>query len=266
MKLVSDIDPMEWWKVLLFGAPGAGKTWLAGTFPSPAFVDTDGGMRTLASKPFMEKYPGQQIFYESFDDPTDEYGAFTQATGFWKAMDFANKLVEEENVKTIVFDSLSSLQVLGMHVGMELSGQHRKSQTMAKMEAARKGKGIPVAIPTQADYGSEMAVFEQFMDKAITIPKHVIFIAHERDVTGDSGALLRRDPLLVGQAIRAKIAKWFDEVWYLDIGPQQKRVLHTQSTATLKAVKSRSGLPAKIENPDFVTIASAVEEQWQTKS
>ena len=261
MKEVKDIDPTKEWKVLLFGAPGAGKTWLAGTWPEPVFVDTDYGVRTLNSKEFKKTYPGKSIRYESFGDPIDKYGAFTAATGFWEAMEFSNELIEMDDVKTIVFDSISSLQSLAMHVGMELSGQHNKSQTIAKMQAARKlgSKGIPVAIPTQADYGSEMAVFEQFMDQAITIPKHVIFVAHERDQSTAGGALLRRDPLLTGQALRAKVAKWFDEVWYLDIGSQGKRILLTESTSTLKAVKSRNGVPNRLENPDYASIMESLK-------
>lgn len=259
MKAISDINPAEHLKILLFGAPGAGKTWLAGTFPKPAFVDTDNGLRTLASKPFKEAYPNKRIVYETFDDPTDQHGAFTKATGFWEALEFANKLIEDKEIETIVFDSLSSLQELSMHVGFELSGRDNKSKTMAKLDAARRSKGIPVAVPTQADYGSSMAVFSQFMNKAVTIPKHVVFIAHERDETTEAGALLRKDPLLTGQAVRAKVAKWFDEVWYLDIGARGKRILLTDSTSTLKAVKSRSGIPNRIEDPDYVKIMEAMK-------
>ena len=254
MKEVKDIDPTKEWKVLLFGAPGAGKTWLAGTFPKPVFIDTDRGMRTLNSKAFREMYPDQGVRYESFDDEYDSHGAFISAKAFWKAMDFANELVEMPDVETLVFDSLTSLQGLAMHVGMELSGQHNKSKTAAKMAAARKGAGIPVAVPTQADYGSEMAVFKQFMDQAITIPKHVVFIAHERDESSDGGVLLRRGPLLIGQGIRAEIARWFDEVWYLDTTGAGKRILITQSAGTLKIVKSRNGVPNKLENPSFKSI------------
>jgi len=34
-------------KVLLYGASGSGKTYMAGTFPRPLFLDLEDGMRTL---------------------------------------------------------------------------------------------------------------------------------------------------------------------------------------------------------------------------
>ena len=36
--------------VLVYGAPGGGKTWLGGTFPNPLFIDCQGGMLTVRNK------------------------------------------------------------------------------------------------------------------------------------------------------------------------------------------------------------------------
>ena len=46
------------WKILVYGDSGSGKTYFAGTFPDPLFLDLEDGMRSLLQlKRNIKRYP-----------------------------------------------------------------------------------------------------------------------------------------------------------------------------------------------------------------
>lgn len=255
MKTLDDITVEGRMRILLWAPPGAGKTALAATFPGVAFIDTDHGLKTLKSKWFREfnDGPPDLVGFETFDDEYDRYGVFKpQPKGFWDALDFINKTSSDERIKTYALDSISTFQVLAMHVGIEASGIAKRSKTYVT------AKTTHALLPTQADFGAEMNVFEQFMNQFIKLDKNIICIAHEMEKTTDSGALLRREPYLIGSSIRAQVAKWFDEVWYLETASKGVRKLNTQADNIFKVNKSRLGVPDGLENPTYKKIMEAI--------
>lgn len=263
---VSDINLQEALRVLIFAEPGSGKTALAGSFPAPLFIDTDRGMKTIATSWFKD-WSGlspeeiARIGFQTFDDQYDpKTGLFKSARAFFDAMEFVNEQATQDEFETVVFDSITTMQQLAMHVGLELSVQRGgASKSLAR---ARTPGNHPVAIPTQADYGSEMAAFQQFMDGAQRIAydlnKHMVMLAHVREDSNDSGVVLEKGPYLIGNAIRGQVAKWFDEVWYLETDRQGKRKLRTQPFRTYKCLKTRHQVPDELEDPTFAKIIKEI--------
>lgn len=266
MKTYDDIQLAGNMNVMIWGPPGCGKTALAGTFPGLLFADCDAeGLKVWKSK-WYRKWFGvpDLIGWDSFSDPVNDAGLFIKAEGFWNAMSFFNEHADDEGVATLVVDSLSGMQELAMHVGYELSGQYNRSKSLATVKDVRTGKAkagaIPVILPTQADFGSEMEVFKQFMDQLVTIPgKNVVCVAHERAEYTSNGAMRSKGPLLTGQKIRALVAKWFDEVWYLDVNREGKRVLVTQPNGLIEVVKTRSDVPSGLVDPTYQKIMEAIK-------
>ena len=85
-------------KAVLFGEPGAGKTWLALAFPSPMFIDTEGGA-SLARYQSRLKASGGGYFGR--DDGSLDPDA---VIGQMEAL-----ATESHQYKTLVIDSLSKL-------------------------------------------------------------------------------------------------------------------------------------------------------------
>lgn len=255
MKTYEDITIEGHMRALLWGVPGSGKTALASTFPGVVFVDLDNGMKVLKGKWYRANRPKPDLVgYQSFDDEYDRYGVFKAGPqGLWKTIDFVNEISQKAEVKTITIDSITLLQVLAFHVGIEAAGKAKRSKTQ------QQAKGTRVVLPTQADFGAEMNIFEQFMNQFIEIPKNLVCIAHEREVTTDSGSLMRREPYLIGSSIRAQVAKWFDEVWYLDVNSKGVRTLRTQQTNIIRVNKSRTGVPDGLEDPTYQKIMEALK-------
>lgn len=254
MKTFDDIPSGDVMRALIWAPPGAGKTALASTFPGFVFIDTDRGLATLKSKWYRDTFgKPDMIGFETFDNEYDRYGVFKNTDAFWKMLDFVNSLEKKPEVKTVILDSISTFQVLAMQIGMQAAGANKRSKTV---EIA---KSTHVLLPTQADFGAEMSVLEQFMNQLIKFNMNVVCIAHEREVTNETGSLLRREPYLIGSAIRAQVAKWFDEVWYIDVERDGKRKLLTQQTNIMKVNKSRHGVPNGLENPTYKKIMEAIK-------
>lgn len=267
MPKVSELPPLQYLRVGLIAPSGAGKTWLAGTFPRPAFIDTDRGVRTLINPAFRAAYPGVDPIYEQFDDERDpKTGLFKSATGFWNVIEQVNKWADDPEIETIVQDSATSFSELCLHVGLELNNQGAKpkSYTLRTAQSKDHAKGGGALMPVIQDYGAEMNLFEQFMDQFVGLPKNIVVICHEReDKDKDSGAITRIDPLLTGAKLRAKFGKWFDEVWGLEIigsASNRRRRLLTSSTNIRTSLKSRLGLPSEIDDPDYGKIAQLVQK------
>lgn len=83
-------------KAILFGRPGAGKTWLALGFPTPYYIDTEGGARLLHYTERLTKAGG------SYMGPSE--GANDLASIVEQVQALAT---EQHDYKTLVIDSIS---------------------------------------------------------------------------------------------------------------------------------------------------------------
>lgn len=253
-----DLKSTEYIRALVYGVPKVGKTALALTFPRPAVADFDGyGVKVMKSKWFRTTYTSQlqHIRFKQFGDERDEYGLPVNANAFMESMAWLNAVIQDPERDTIVIDSLTMLSVCALAAVLPvLSRRGGRSKTWDN------AKHDHMLLLTQADFGGEMGVVEQFLDQIHKIhDKHVLVLAHEREETTPSGALRRRSPLITGGKLRAKIAHWFDEVWYLESDPQGKRILHCNPFDVCQGVGSRLGLP-DIPDPSYEKIITHLKE------
>lgn len=253
MKTLEDIRVEESPRILIWGAPGVGKTSVASTWPGLAIADCDNNLHVLKSRWYRETHGTPDLVcYETFQDPVDKRtGVVTRARGFNDMIDFLNEVAEMDDVQTIVIDSLTNVQVLAMNLGIELTAARGQSKTQTQLKKHK------ILVPTQADYGAEMAAFSQLMNQLSALGKTIICVAHEREDFNSQGQVISRSPSLIGSAIRSTVGKWFQEVWYLGTGRgrDNTRVLATQSTNQINGLKSAAfSLPDEIEDPTYTKI------------
>ena len=246
-------------RVLIFGPPKGGKTELLCTFPNVAIADYDGdGVKVAINKGFESRHGRRDEFirFHSFTDPIDpKTGIFSQAVAFKESLIWLNKVINDPWAKTVGFDSLTSLAIYAHNAGLVASDKRKRSQTLFNF------KSDGVLLKAMQDFGAEMGAIEQLLDQLMVIKdKHIVVIAHERTEQTDAGMVLRRSPLITGDRLRAQIAKWFDEVWHLDVRPDGKRVLSCQPKGILKDVGSRLGMPAEIIDPTYTSISQFLKE------
>jgi len=230
---------------LVFGPSKSGKTWGAGTFPRPVFMDFDGGLATLRNPHWVAKYGRRDIEYETFyERTTNERGVVKAHTAFDDGCKYFDKMMSKDFVDTFdtwVIDSGTTLSQTAMNKAIVLLGD--KSLGIASKtheQALRTG----LVYPKMQDYGSERSMVEQFVDMILASDKHVVLICHEKELTTDEGTLIGIVPLLTGKGVEAVCLR-FDEVWNLRAqkkGPEIQRSLVTQPDG-LRKVGSRYGIP-----------------------
>lgn len=264
IKTADKIERAKHLRCLVIGAPGAGKTELAATFPNPFFCDCDNGLRTLKTPGFKRRHPDvdlSKIKFASVSEEVNEFGMFTKAQAVFDALNAMEAAIEDPEVETIVLDSLTSFSFFAMNIGLELNakiGSKGKSQSLS---FARQHNFLNL---TQADFGAQMNVIQQVFDKLTSnrVRKHVIVLAHEKITKSKDGdMILKREPLITGDALRGNIGRWFDDVWFIETtgtGKDATRTLKPESDFTRASAKSRSGLEEEIENPTYEKIMAAL--------
>lgn len=146
--------------VLIYGDPGSGKTYLAGTaqdVPEMANVhvfNIDGGLLTLAGRGDIQA--------------TDIHSVVELEEEFYKIV---NGHKDYAGIKTVVIDNISELQTLAL-----------ESEAMANFkERQRKNKNYTVDEIYLEDYGVAGKKLARILRGFRDLPLNVIYLAHKKD-------------------------------------------------------------------------------------
>lgn len=237
-------DPI---RVLPWGASKVGKTFGAGSFPRPNYLDFDRGIGTVFSPDFFKIYGYRKIqhreFYErSFIGPiVNAHNAYDDACRYF---DECMKPGKVNTFDTWVVDSGTTLSADAQNKAVILLGTdafHHMSNTQ------KEALQYQLLVPKIQDYGAERSLVEQFVDMVLSTTKNVVFICHEYEQKDKQGTLIGLQPLLTGQS-RQAVPLRFDEVYWIRAkreGKDWKRVCMTQPDG-IHTVGSRSAVPNDI--------------------
>lgn len=236
-------------QVLIYGAPGSGKTVLAHSFPRPRTLDLDRGVRSvinavesgLIPKPLMWQY--ETVLETDFS----AYGRVKKATAFDQACKTVDRwLVAPEEWDTLIVDSLTSLNQFAINKGIE------NMDSLGLSKSMQQSNKVDMQVVKLQDYGGAMMLINHMLDWLRGLDKNLVCIAHEYEQTNKEGSVIRRQPLLIGQ-LRQRIIKDFDEVWYSRIqGIRDSRKFITQ-TAGDNTVVAKSRLGCFKAQEEFLT-------------
>lgn len=204
-------DPI---RVLPYAAPKVGKTFGAGTFPRPCFMDFDRGIATLFSPDFFRAYGKKDILYREFYDRSFQGPIVKAHNGYDDACRFFDEMMSPAKVglfDTWVVDSGTTLSEDAQNKAVILLGAKEYGFMSKTHEQAMK---YNLLVPKIQDYGAERSLVEQFVAMVLSTSKNVVFICHEYEQTDESGNTIAVMPLLTGKS-RQAIPLSFDEVYWI---------------------------------------------------
>lgn len=226
-------------KILACGPSGTGKTLFGGGFPTPFFVDFDNGMLTLHD---------QNIDYETITE--------------WRQVGpLVNKLVEDKEHETIVFDSVTRLsRILMLRIQKLNKAQGKGQKALAGMES-------PPSVP---EYGIYFNNFVDMLDDVMCADKHIVFTAHLDPVKDeDSGELIGIFPLVMTK-LRFQIADYFDECYRFYAEKRGQETVYSLTTVQDRKhqyvkTRLRGILPEVIDNPSYKKIMDYIAKAEKGK-
>jgi len=217
-------------KVLLIGAPGAGKTCFAASFPGPIlFLDFDNKVDSAAlfyrNKP--ELLANVEVRQLSGSFVADPMAAF-------------NKLVNDELIpqqrsgtmkwKTIVLDSISAFSHAAlMHILQTNPG--------IKGVVTAQGK-----MTDQTHYGVLLREFKRLIPGLLTLPCNIVMCAHVDTYKSDTGQIIREASM--DGSYSQKLPQAFKECWYVYVDNKGQRWAQTRADHQFACLRSQiPGLP-----------------------
>ena len=180
--------------ILIYGDPGSGKTFLAGTaqdVPSMADVhvfNIDGGIMTLAARGDIHATD-----IHSVDDLEQEL------------FKIANHDPKYEKTKTVVIDNITELQTLALEsiTTAEYNNRRKKDKSYSIDEVYLEDYGVA---------GKRLArILRGFRD----LPVHVIYIAHKKDKMRQGTNVLEESRPNLTDPLGTAVMGYMDFCWYL---------------------------------------------------
>lgn len=211
--------PAENINFLIIGGVGSGKSFLAATFPTPAFLFDFDKQVTV--------YEGLDIDYEQYDFSNQGWLKFEQDL---------SKVLLEKKYKTLIIDSMTSLQAVALERALAINPIRNEAQG-AKFEV---------------HYSLMRTLIEGQIRRILSYIGYKVIIAHLEMDKDKEGGVIGCHPYLVG-ALKTVLPTFFGEILYA-----QRRYLDNKQTYCLQTVNAgmynaRSNLSGRTKKlPDFV--------------
>lgn len=217
-------------KGLIYGEPGAGKTYLACTAPKPLVLLTEPSVSSPTMLAVLRDLGVDPDVWEILDlDDLEQ--AFSFLIG------------GKHKYETVVIDSLTDLY-------------RRMMQAIIESSIARRPSRDP-DVPEQGDWFKVQERIRHVARSFRDLPMHVIFTALVMDIRND----VRRVPLVQPKSLAQELPAYCNLVGYLAVqeleGKYHRRLLVTP-TDIYVAKNPGGSLPPIVDNPNLTNIFKAV--------
>jgi hypothetical protein len=229
----SELSGTEFFKGLIYGNSGDGKTCLAAQFPTPMEVWDFDGKFNSAIRYLREINKGEsltQIELHQFGQlPLKERIPAWEAR--LKSIDDLQAARKPLPFKTLVLDSITTL-----------------SHHLLEDYIYRSQLGIKRALPginALQDYQLYDKHMTRILVGILALPCNVVVLGHLDSDKDESTGVITKKPLAAGQQLSKKLPVWFEEVYVSMVKPDGKRILMTKPQGGYIA-RTQRGLAAEV--------------------
>lgn len=237
-KLNEESDDSYYFKGLLIGKNGSGKTLSITSFPKPIkYYDFDGRMDPVKRLLSTEQKEG--IEYDTLGP--DKINSFCKEF---------QELQEYNPYKTVVIDSLTSLSLSLMNYYLNMKGK----------SGSKGGKMVGTTqVPTWDEINGETALTSQILDVAKILKCHIIMTAHpvaKTEITGADKVGRKTSSLVAfGNKLPSIVPNYFNEIYqfFIEAGYDAnnntvpKYFIYTRPNSEEDMMKTGLPIPRKID-------------------
>lgn len=228
LPVTSPSEAITYASILLWGSAGCGKSTLAMTAPGDILLIQfdQTGAQGISS---VVNNAGQQtnIYVVRFNAENDSVVEKFKSPN---PVSIERTLADNPNIRTVVFDSLTSFAEKALAFGV------------TKARATPKGRNATMEDPGYSGYGHKRTYIEQCVRNiASSCSKYnvnCIFIAHEGPPNVNNDGVVIERTLMLGSSLNITIPKDIGEIWYLaDTGKERR--LYIRNSGPIKPMRSR---------------------------
>ena len=206
--------------MLLWGSSGCGKTTLAATAPGKKLwlnFDPDGTEALLGRKDIL--------VVDFSTQPNAVVTKFREENPIR-----IEKFIEDHDIDTVVFDSLTSYGEKALHHGVKVA------------QGTPKGRSATLEDPGYSGYGNKSTwtrlAVRNLLQSTGKLNKHCIFIAHEDKPTTNDDGVVMYISIMLGSSLNEQIPISVSEVWHLtDNG--KRRMVAIRNCRSYKPMRTR---------------------------
>lgn len=235
MAKLSDLNPANQRKVLVYGDSGTGKTVFALSFPGPTYVfDFDGKISSGAAYYAQDKERLNNIEYDTYSQSSQE----RPAARFEEKLREFEKLASEGKFpfKTVVLDSFTTFTEAMMR------------EILQANPAIQRTRSPTTVIPAQLDYRIQNIHVKTLVNRVITLPANVVVLAHIKTEKDElTGRILNQPNAPGGLATYLPVV--FEEVYrsFVDVkGNERSYMAQTQADMQFMARSQIRGISPQI--------------------
>jgi phage nucleotide-binding protein len=228
----SPMEVVPYLNFLVYGEPGAGKTYLAGTAQDSSdtrpilFLDVEGGVVTLRKRKDVDV-----IRVRSIDEVEKVHNQLFLAAD------------KDRYYKTVIIDSVTELQKLDM-------------RTVMKAAYDRNPDKVDPDVPSQREWGKSRERMTRIIRGFKDLPLHFIATAMLGSELDEASNTTLYHPAFPGK-LRGEVPGYFDVVGYLATKQSGEEVIRTLQVAKTRRVVAKDrtdSLGTLIESPTIPTI------------
>lgn len=238
MKKLSEIRTKDAMKILVQGDSGVGKTCFAVTFPGPiCYLDFDNKVDSGAEFLRSQNKTNQLEAIEVEQFPlTLGLSPIEQFTKLITETLIPQQRSGEMKCKTLVLDSITTFSSATLaHIV--------KSNPGIKRNETKQGPQ-----PGLQDYGILRREFERLIVGLLSLPCHVVMLAHIATEKDEATGQILRHAMMDGSFAKA-LPIYFKEVWRMYV-KDGKRLVQTQTDNMFNCRSQIPGLPAHLDVTD----------------